>query len=504
MNKKIHSTIELPKKINYIRKNKKIVLCHGVFDIIHSGHIEYFKKAKSLGDILIVSVTEDKFVHKGIGRPFYKINERLNVLSQISLIDYICISNELTSIKTIKLIKPEIYFKGKDYKNSKKDITGNILNEKKAVESYGGKLVISTTDLHSSSSYINKELNIFNDLQKSYIKKIKRSIDEKKIINYFNKIKNTEVLIIGESIIDKYIFSDVLGKAGKDPILTIAPFKEKNYLGGVLSMGNILSSFCKKITIVTYLGDKENNLSFIKDNLNKNVNLKFILKKDSPTIKKTRYLDKEGRSKIIGIYDINDNSIDQKEESKLKKLIESQLKINKNVIVADYGHGLLTENLIKLISKKAKNLSINTQLNSANFGYHTISKYKKSDVVCVHEGELRQDFRSPSVNINILAKQLSKKLKAKNIYITQGSNGALSLDKKEIISCPAFTNKVIDKVGAGDSFLSIVSICSFIKMPNILSLFIGNYFGSIAVTSLGNSVKYDREKIIKSILAILK
>ena len=80
-----------------------------------------------------------------------------------------------------------------------------------------------------------------------------------------------------------------------------------------------------------------------------------------------------------------------------------------NVIVADYGHGLLTKKLINTIQKKSKKLAINTQLNSANFGFHTISKYHKANIVCVHEGEIRQDLRSPDKNIEELAIELSKK-----------------------------------------------------------------------------------------------
>ena len=58
-----------------MQKRKKIVLCHGVFDVVHSGHLNYLKKAKELGDTLIVSVTSDKFVNKGPGRPVFDINQ---------------------------------------------------------------------------------------------------------------------------------------------------------------------------------------------------------------------------------------------------------------------------------------------------------------------------------------------------------------------------------------------------------------------------------------------
>ncbi len=83
-------------------KKKKIILCHGVFDLLHIGHINSFKAAKKLGEILVVSVTEDKFVNKGHGRPALKIKERIGFLEVINCINFVCISNVSTSAKIIK------------------------------------------------------------------------------------------------------------------------------------------------------------------------------------------------------------------------------------------------------------------------------------------------------------------------------------------------------------------------------------------------------------------
>ena len=90
------------KKLKERYKRKKIVLCHGVFDLLHVGHINYFQSAKKLGDILIVSITEDKFVNKGPGRPAFTIDNRVKFLKEINIIDYVCISNDFTSEKIIK------------------------------------------------------------------------------------------------------------------------------------------------------------------------------------------------------------------------------------------------------------------------------------------------------------------------------------------------------------------------------------------------------------------
>ena len=119
------SKISLKEKKN----GKKIVMCHGVFDLLHIGHIKHFEKAKSLGEILIVSITADKFVNKGPGRPSFNEIDRLESLSAIKNIDYVVINNDYTATKLIQQIKPDIYCKGPDYKNKSNDLTGEIFNE---------------------------------------------------------------------------------------------------------------------------------------------------------------------------------------------------------------------------------------------------------------------------------------------------------------------------------------------------------------------------------------
>ena len=103
---------KLIKTIYNLRKNKKkIVLCHGVFDLVHLGHIKHFKEAKSKGDILIVSVTSDEYVQKGPGRPFFNDKKRIDFLSHLQMINYLFISNSKNAVQSIKTVKPDIIAK---------------------------------------------------------------------------------------------------------------------------------------------------------------------------------------------------------------------------------------------------------------------------------------------------------------------------------------------------------------------------------------------------------
>src|SRR3990167_3665452 len=102
------------------KQGKNIVLCHGVFDLLHPGHIKHFQSAKSFGDILIVTITADKFVNKGPGRPVFNEKLRSEVLSAISAIDYVAIVESSNAIYAISKIKPHVYVKGPGFKKKKK------------------------------------------------------------------------------------------------------------------------------------------------------------------------------------------------------------------------------------------------------------------------------------------------------------------------------------------------------------------------------------------------
>ena len=158
-------------KLNIIRKKnlkKKIVLAHGVFDVFHIGHLRHLEKAKKYGDILIVSVTSDRYVRKGPGRPHFSENIRAEILSSIKIVDYVYINESETSVNILQQLKPDFYIKGKDYKNLNKDITKNIFKEKKAVEKNKGKLIFTDEITHSSSNLINNFLS--NEKEKNQIK----------------------------------------------------------------------------------------------------------------------------------------------------------------------------------------------------------------------------------------------------------------------------------------------------------------------------------------------
>ena len=139
---------ELNKIVLSLKKNKKTIgLCHGVFDLLHYGHILHFEVAKDKCDFLFVSITSDQFIKKGPNRPIHSQFERLHFLKNLKFVDFAFIATGESAVDSINLVKPDIYFKGNDYKNNFTDKTKKIFLEIKAVKKIEEKFFIQIKNI---------------------------------------------------------------------------------------------------------------------------------------------------------------------------------------------------------------------------------------------------------------------------------------------------------------------------------------------------------------------
>jgi len=486
-------------------KGKKIVHCHGVFDLLHIGHIKHFKEAKTFGDILIVSITPDEFVNKGPGRPAFNTSIRLESIAALECVDYVVANKFPTAKEIINSLKPNVYCKGPDYKNHSDDITGKISNEEDAVKSIGGKIMYTDDITFSSSSLLNKFGNIYSKEQELLIRNIGDKYSFDKIQKKIEEISSLKVLVIGEAIIDQYVFCEALGKSGKEPVLVLRDIETQEYLGGSLAIARHLSSFCQTVSVLSFLGKDNEYKSFIENNIEENIILNFFNKSDSPTIVKRRFVDSIDRKKVLGVYSINDNMLTKDEEDKFIDSFERLSKEHDLIIISDYGHGVITPKIANHISNSEKFVSLNAQVNAANIGTHNIRKYHDVNCLIINESELRHELRKRDGNVEEMAITLKEMINAKYIAVTQGKDGALLINGNKFPErCPGFAAQVIDKIGSGDALLALLSVCLYSNIDEQLSLFIGSLAAAQSVETVGNSVPVSRAKLLKVISHLLK
>ena len=266
--KKIIRAENISKELEAHRPHCKVVQCHGVFDLLHIGHIKHLQRAKNFGDLLVVSITADRFVNKGPGKPYFSEYLRAEALASLTCVDYVVINHHLTAIEPIQTIRPGFYVKGIEYQDSVADITGKISEEEEAVKSVGGQLIFTKDIVFSSSTLLNRFFSPFSQEVMSYLDQFKAKYPVADILNYFEGCKKLKVLLVGEAVIDIYHYGEAIGKSGKEPILVTKYHREEVYIGGVLAIANHLSNFCAEVTCMTMLGEKGEYEEFIRDRLN--------------------------------------------------------------------------------------------------------------------------------------------------------------------------------------------------------------------------------------------
>lgn len=327
------------------------------------------------------------------------------------------------------------------------------------------------------------------------IRRIKDQCSIGQIREIISKFKGIKTLVIGEAIIDEYHFASSKGRATKDPILSVDYINHEVYAGGILAIANHVSNFVDNLTVVTLIGDKEDRKDFISRSLNKNIALNAFVKENSPTIIKKRYLDAQRNTKLFKVEHINDSPINEALEGEIVSFLELELPKYDLVIVGDFGHGFITERIIKVLEEKSKFLAVNAQCNSANLGYNFVTKYNRADFLTMDNQELWYAVSDRFSEVPVLINKLHKKKNFNRFLVTLSKSGSVYFDNGNQIFFPAFVMNPRDTVGAGDAVFSLTSLFAYTGNNDMIP-FIANCAGGIAVSYMGNKEFITKEKLI--------
>ena len=153
---KILNLEDLSTVIKYLKEQgKKIVQCHGCFDLMHLGHIKYFQASKEMGDILVVTVTPDEYVDKGPGRPVFNQNIRVESIAALECVDYVTINSWPTAEETLRQLRPTYYVKGQEFE-SREDKTGKLQKELTVLKEIGAEMKFTHEIVFSSTELLNR------------------------------------------------------------------------------------------------------------------------------------------------------------------------------------------------------------------------------------------------------------------------------------------------------------------------------------------------------------
>lgn len=490
--------------------SQKVIHCHGVFDLLHPGHIAHLEEAKSLGGVLVVSITAATHVNRGPGRPFFSDELRMKSLAALSCVDYVILVEAPTAMEIIDIVQPDYYVKGKEYANFQDDVTGNIDKEVARVRSYGGDVYFTDGVTFSSTKLLNENFGVFPPGVKEFARDFASRHSFAEIREVIETLNRAKILVVGDIIIDEYLFCNIQGLTSKDRALSARFIREEQYLGGSLAIARHLANFSDQVTVCGIVGDERHIHSRILNDLSAKMRLDLQFDPKFRTVIKRRFIERRGiRNEYDKLFSINylpdagENELVDRQGFYAK--LEQNVENYDLVMVADYGHGLLDNTAMNIIQNKAKFLAVNCQTNSSNYGTNLITKYRRADTFTVDERELRLALANSSQQVEQLLKKLIKHLQTKIGWVTLGSLGSVVINgSRQPLRTPALTLTVQDTVGAGDAFYALASLAAQQGAPAEVSSFIGNIAGAMAANILGNSQAVEKGALLKFATTLLK
>ncbi len=464
----LHQTFE-KQYLPYNDIRSRTVLAHGCFDLLHPGHIRHLQEARKLGDKLVVSVTHDRYVNKGPGRPHLSLDDRIEMLKALDCVDDVIVSESENAVNVIREIRPAVFVKGGDYNNAQDD---NLMLERSAVEDLGGRLHFTApTHWHSSDILKAKQ---FDPRTADYLARSRHFLGD--IREAFEKAKDLRVLFVGETIIDEYRYVRPMGKCSKEPLIATVMDDTEEFAGGVVAA----KENCATSSIRHALPCPQ-------------------------AITKTRFVSIDYNRKLFEVYSHDRIDIAESVRERWHKGLRKSMDNADVVVVLDFGHGLINDETRGLL-RNAEFLAVNAQSNAGNYGFNLVTKYAGAapDFVCVDAPEARLAVADQHSRLEIVAKNLLGQTNCANVIVTHGQNGTIAVRPNATRHIPVFSHDVVDTMGAGDAFLAVTAPLVAVGLDLEAAAIVGNAAGAIKCSILGHRRPIGRDELIASVEALLK
>lgn len=345
----------------------------------------------------------------------------------------------------------------------------------------------------AASSYV----NILPENVKGFVSDLFRRYSFSTVLSMLEKFRELKILVVGETIIDEYIFTSAMNKSNKEPIIASQYRYEEKYAGGVLAVANHLANFSDNVKLITRIGERDSHEEFIKEHLNDSIAATFLVREDSPTIRKQRIVETHLARKMFEVYYINNTRVSEKNNREFEEELLRQLAGADLVILTDYGHGLFTDTAISIIEENAKFLAVNTQTNAGNKGFNLISKYQRADFIAIDHPEAQLECRNKEVPVEELIYQIADNTNCSRVTVTMGKQGNFYLCEGRLYTVPMLSVKAVDTTGAGDAFFSLASCAAVCGLDPDITGFIGNIAGAEACMIIGNNESINKNGMIE-------
>lgn len=484
--RKIKTVDQLLNILGSFPRNKKVIMCHGTFDIVHPGHIRHLLYAKSKGDILVVSITGDVHVTKDNYRPYVPQDLRQLNLAALEFVDYVITDFDATPLHNLQILKPDFFAKGYEYMDG--GIHPKTQEEMNVLESYGGEVIFTPGDIvYSSSALINLEPPGIE------IEKLMTLMEREKItfatlrktLEAFSQIR---VHVVGDTIVDSYTHCSPIGGMTKTPTMSMRYEKKLDFVGGAAIVAKHLKAAGAQVFFSTVLGEDTFADLVLKDLKDFGIECLEIIDKTRPTTNKNAIVANGYR--LLKIDTVDNRSISDRIIHLLSKNIQSTKA--DIVVLSDFRHGIFSKvSIPELISGIPEGMFrvADSQVASR---WGNILDFQGFDLITPNEREARFSLGDQDSVVRNVALDLMEQAKCKTLILKMGEKGAIACrnlpkdDPRSFFAIDSFSDHVIDAVGSGDALLAYASLSLYTSKNEAIAAILGSLAAAVECEYDGN------------------
>lgn len=485
--RKVKTPDELIQLIGARPRAKKVIMCHGVFDIVHPGHLRHLLYAKSKGDILVVSLTADQHISKANVRPYVPEDLRAINLAAFEVVDYVVIDRNPTPLENISRIKPDYFAKGYEY-GSSGAVNPKTQEEMKVLESYGGEVIFTPGDIVYSSSHIieNFPPNIAGDKLLALMEAEKVTFDD--LRSAIAKMEGKRVHVVGDTIVDSYTYCSMIGGMTKTPTMSVRFEEKQDFTGGAAVVAKHLRAAGAAVTFSTVLGTDGYKDFVLKDLDAQGIECAPIIDATRPTTNKNAVV--VGGYRLLKIDTLDNHSISEK----IVKQLCDQVANTKTdaVVYSDFRHGMFNRGTIPdlVAAIPAGVFKVADSQVASRWG--NILEFKGFDLITPNEREARFALGDQDSVVRPLGSELWRRAECKVLMLKLGERGMITFrgepdpQSRFFFNLDSFAENSVDPVGAGDALLAYSTLAMVAAGNEVIASILGAFAAGLECEHDGN------------------
>ena len=495
---KIKNAEELQVAIGPRPRKKKVIMCHGVFDVVHPGHLRHLIYAKSKAPILVASLTADVHIAKGQHRPYVPQDLRALNLAAFEVVDYVLVDSEPTPLKNLLQIQPDFFAKGYEYNAN--GVHPKTQEELDALQSYGGKMIFTPGDIVYSSTKLIDLAPPSIKIEKLLTLMESEGITFQNLREALMNLKGKCVHVIGDTIVDSYTQTAMIGGQTKTPTMSVLFEGKTDYIGGAGVVAKHLRAAGARVIFSTVLGEdplKEFVLEGLKES---DVDCRPIIDSTRPTTNKNAIVAEGYRLLKVDTVDnrtISDEIVEELSDSISRTACDA-------LVFSDFRHGIFNRRTIPQLIEAIPQGAYRVADSQVASRWGNITEFQGFDLITPNEREARFALADQDSGVRPLAARLFEAAKCRLLILKLGDRGVLTCrggDHEALESyfvVDSFVERLADAVGAGDALLAYSTLTMVATRSEVMATILGS-IAAACECELDGNIPIRPEDVMKKI-----